>query len=318
MSVRSTVSLAAIAAVLVLGITYMTVGVLHLDPRRSHLTAEMRLADSGGLGPNAPVLLRGLQVGRTREVRKQATGVLVRLEIDDRYRIPIASTVVIEQLSALGEPYIEFEPADGGGPYLRDGQLVPTDRIRTPMTITALSARLVELMNQIHPEVMGRLVDTFGRALSGTDTTMRTLQRSTTLLATTLLSRTPALRQLFADIQAMGGDIDWLGPSLAAAGPEFGEFGRFLNRIVEQGSGLVDARPTADYFTGDGVVPFLDSTTALLDKIGPGLAPLGPVLRPVVADAVRRTPEIDVSTLIDQALNSVDADGTLRFRISVK
>ncbi|WP_280266494.1 MlaD family protein [Nocardia wallacei] len=318
MNLRAAVSLSAIAAVLILGATYMTVGVLHLDPRRSHITAEMRLADSGGLGPNAPVLLRGVQVGRTQEVRKQATGVLVRLEIDDRYRIPVASDVVIEQLSALGEPYIEFEPTDGGGPYLENGQLVPTDRIRTPMTITALSSRLVELMNQIHPEVMGRLVDTFGRALSGTDATMQTLQRSTTLLATTLLSRTPAIRQLFTDIQAMGGDIDWLGPSLAAAGPEFGEFGRYLNSIVEQGSGLVDARPTADYFTGDGVVPFLDSTTALLNKIGPGIAPLGPVLQPVVADAVRRTPGIDLGTLIDQALNSVGADGTVRFRISVK
>ncbi|WP_280364483.1 MlaD family protein [Nocardia wallacei] len=318
MNVRAAVSLSAIAAVLILGITYMTVGVLHLDPRRSHITAQMRLADSGGLGPNAPVLLRGVQVGLTKEVRKQATGVLVRLEIDDRYRIPVASDVVIEQLSALGEPYIEFEPADGGGPYLENGQTVPTDRIRTPMTITALSSRLVELMNQIHPEVMGRLVDTFGRALSGTDTTMQTLQRSTTLLATTLLSRTPTIRRLFSDIQAMGGDIDWLGPSLAAAGPEFGEFGRYLNRIVEQGSGLVDARPTSVYFTGDGVVPFLDNTTALLNKIGPSIAPLGPVLQPVVADAVHRTPHIDISTLIDQALSSVDTDGTVRFRINVK
>ncbi|WP_024803552.1 MlaD family protein [Nocardia sp. BMG51109] len=318
MNARAAVSLTAIATVLVLGITYMTVGVLHLDPRRSHITADLRLADSGGLGPNAPVLLRGVQVGRAQEVRKQAQGVLVRLEIDTRYRIPLSSNVIIEQLSALGEPYIEFEPPDGSGPYLANGQVVPTDRIRTPMTITALSSRLVELLNQFRPEVMARLVDTFDQALAGTDATMQTLQRSTTLLATTLLSRTAAVRQLFSDIQSMGGDIDWLGPSLAAAGPELGEFGNFLNRIVEQGQGLVEARPTSDYFTGDGVVPFLDNTTNLLNKIGPSIAPLAPVLRPAVADAVHRTPNIDISALIDQALGSVDTDGTLHFRIGVK
>ncbi|MGW4122888.1 MlaD family protein [Nocardia sp. NPDC004711] len=317
MNLRAAVSLSAIAAVLVLGVGYMSVGVLHLDPRRSFIVAEMHLPDSGGVGPNTPVLLSGIQVGRAESVRKQPAGVLVRLRIDDRYRIPVAGDVRIEQLSALGEPYIEFAPGTAAGPYLQNGQTIAADRIRTPMTITALSTRVVELLNQVHPESISRLVGTFDTALAGTDAAVQTLQRSTTLLAAALLSRTAALRQLFADMQAIGGNMEWLGPSLADAGPKFGEFGITLNQIVASGSLLAESRPVPDYFTGDGLVPFLTDLNALLDKIGPAIAPLAPVLEPM-RDAVGRAPAIDISALIDQALQGVGEDGAVHLRIAIK
>ncbi|MEU2042244.1 MlaD family protein [Nocardia niwae] len=312
-------SLTAIAAVLVLGVTYVWVGVLHLDPRATHITVDLHLDNAGGLIADAPVLLTGVPVGKAEAVRKQGTGALVRLRIDSRYRIPEASTVRVEQLSALGESYIEFAPGDGGsGPYLRDGQVIETNRIRMPMTITALSAKLVELLDQVHPEAIANLVDTFDRALTGTDAAMRTLQRSTTLLAAVLLSRTDAIRQLFSDVQAMGGDMDWLGPALAGAGPQFGNFGITLSAIVESGSELVERRPVADYFTGDGITPFLAGLTDLLNKIGPSIAPLGPALEPVVRSAVDRAPTLDISALIDQALQGVGTDGTVHFKIGLK
>ncbi|MEV0062143.1 MlaD family protein [Nocardia sp. NPDC050718] len=318
MNIRAAVSLSSIVAVLIFGVGYMAFGVLHVDPRRGFVTVEMRLDDSGGLGAHAPVLVAGVQVGRTETVTKQAGGVLVRLRIEDRYRIPVASEVRIEQLSALGEPYVQFSPVRDAAPYLEDGQVVPTERIRMPMTITALSAKLVRLLEQIDPAVIGNLVGTFDRALSGTDSAVHTLQRSTSLLAATLLSRTQTVRQLFDDLQALGGDIEWLGPSLAAAGPEFAAFGTTLNRIVESGAALAESRPVTDYFTGDGLVPFLRNMTTLVEQIGPTAAQLGPVLEPVVTDAMNRTPALDISALINQALHGVDADGTLQFRIGVK
>ena len=318
MNVRAAVSLSAILAVLLFGVAYMSIGVLHMDPRRSYFTADMRLDNSGGLGASSPVLLSGIPVGRTESVSTQATGVLVHLRIDDRYKIPVSSEVHIEQLSALGEPYIEFSPPSGAGPFLRNGMVIGADRIQMPMTITALSARLVDLLNSAHPEAIARLVDTFDHALAGTDTAMQTLQRSTGLLAAALLSRTGSIRQLFADVQALGGNIDWLGPAMADAGPKFGAFGITLSQIVVNGAQLAEARPVDDYFANGGLVPFLGEASELIKKIGPGLVPLGPALQPVVTDALRRTPPLDISALIDQALQSVDPDGTLNFRITVK
>jgi phospholipid/cholesterol/gamma-HCH transport system substrate-binding protein len=39
---------------------------------------------------------------------------------------------------------------------------------------------------------------------------------------------------------------------------------------------------------------------------------------PASPDAVNRTPVLDISALIDQALQGVGADGTLHFRIGIK
>jgi len=318
MNIRTVTSLTAIAAVLVFGVAYMSIGVLQLDPRRDHITVDLHLANSGGLGPGAPVLLNGIQVGRTESVRTQAAGVLARLHIDDRYRVPASGEIHVDMLSALGEPYVGFEPDSELGPYLEDGQVISTEKVQMPATITALSTRLVELLDQVRPEVMANLVATFDQALSGTDAAMQTLQRSTALLAATLLSRTGTIRQLFDDMQVMGGNIEWMGPSLAVAGPLFGEFGVTLSAIVQNGSVLVESRPPSDYFTGDGVAPFLVEVEALLREVGPGLAPLGPMLEPVVTDAVQRMPDLDIGALLDQALHTVEPDGTLRFRIGLK
>ena len=318
MRTRATISLLAIAVVLVFGIVYMTVGVLHYDPRKSYLTAELHLRNSGGLASNSPVLLDGVAVGKAESVTKQASGVLVRLRIDTRYHIPVASDVRIEQLSALGEPYIAFAPTAAGGPYVRDGQTISTDRVRMPMTVTALSSRVVQLLDQIHPEAVANLVGTFDTALAGTDDAMATLRRSSDLLAATLLSRTGAIRQLLCDMQAMGGDMAWLGPSLSTAGPELGLFGTSLTQIVESGSVLTHKQPVSNYFTGDGLNPFLGRLTEFLDRIGPELSPLAPMLQPVVTDAVSRAPQLDIGALIGQALHGVDPDGTLHFRINVK
>ncbi|APA97742.1 hypothetical protein NS506_03692 [Nocardia seriolae] len=318
MNTRTLLSFSAIAAVLLLGIAYMSIGVLHLDPRRGYFTTELRLDNSGGLGVNSPILLTGIQIGRIESVGKQARGVRVRLRIDDRYRVPVASDVRIEQLSALGEPYLEFAPQAAAGPYLADGQVISAEKVHAPTTVTDLAARVVDLLNQLHPESIGHLVGTFDRALAGTDAAVAVLQRSTDLLAATLLSRTAAIRQLFADLQAMGGDMDWLGPSLAGAGPELGQFGITLNDIVANGAALAESRSVDSNFTGDGLVPFLKSLDALIDRIGPGLAPLGPALEPVVRDAVQRTPALDISALIGQALRGVGEDGAVHLRVGLK
>lgn len=318
MTARSLFSLGSIVLVLLLGVTYMMGRVLHIDPTERHISVEMRLDSSGGLGATARVLLKGTEVGRVDSVRRQADGVRVGLRIDSRYRIPVSSPVRIEQLSALGEPYVEFDPADDCGPYLENGQSVSAASIRVPATITTLSVRLVDLLDQVDPETIAQLVDTFHRALDGTDDAVRTLRQSNALLAATILSRKDSIRQLLANLQDMGSDIAWLGPSLAEAGPQFGSFGQALSTVIQSASEFVESRPTTDYFTGDGIVPFLGNLTTLIDELGPDIARSLPALLPALTEATDRTPVIDISALIRQALHSVSEDGALQFRIAVK
>ncbi|MEV0341821.1 MlaD family protein [Nocardia sp. NPDC050713] len=319
MSLRSVVSLGAIVVVLALGIAYTTFGVLKFDPFAKFVTAELILPTSGGLGPRSPVLLTGVEVGKVTSVRKVASGVQAQIRIDHEYRIPVASTLRIENLSALGEPYLLFIPQRDQGPFIEDDQVIDTRALQAPVSIQDLSLRLVELIDQLDPTIVRSLVDGFSTAIEGTASEVPRLERSTKLLAATLLSRSDQIRQLLADLQSISTDIAWVGPSLQAAGSQWLKLAERLDESIDRaGHGLVAKRAAEDFTTGDGLVPFLRQLNEFLDKVGPGIAELAPVLQPLVADMTNAAGGIDIGTLITQAVNSVGADGAVHLRIDLK
>ncbi|MFF0456477.1 MlaD family protein [Nocardia africana] len=204
----------------VIALAYLTFEVVGVDWFAGYAKLTMTLTNSGSLGPESPVLLSGVRVGKVVSVRNGDDGVQVSMRVRDDYHIPVASTVTIENLSALGEPQVRFTPVKGGsGPYLRDGQHIDTRAIRMPTSIPEVARQVTHLMEQLDPQAIGDLVDTFNRGLAGTDVIVPQLARSTSLLAATLLARTDAIHSMFTDLQALGADMDWTGPAMSAAAP---------------------------------------------------------------------------------------------------
>ncbi|MEV5840187.1 MlaD family protein [Nocardia sp. NPDC052112] len=319
MKTATIASLGAIAAVFILGASYLTFGVARVDWFHGYTTATMTLTDSGGLTDGSPVLLSGIPVGRVMNVDNTATGVQVRLRIADTFHIPAASTARIEGLSALGEPYIEFTPTAGGGPYLRDGQVIDTQAIRMPTSIPQVARTVTKLLNQLDPAAIASLINTIAQALAGTEAIVAPLARSTDLLAATILSRTPQIRGLLTDLQTMGGDMDWTGPSMAAAGPLWGQLGTRIDGLTQVIANFVrHSQIPGQYTDGDGLVPFLNYVSAYLDKIGPDLKTLAPAIAPLATTATNAVPRIDISALISQALDATTADGSIPLRIHIK
>ncbi|WP_405136282.1 MlaD family protein [Nocardia sp. NBC_01388] len=318
MKLRSVCSLGAIVVLLVAGSTYLAVGVLQLDPLAKYTNVRMVLPNSGGLAVGTPVLLTGVAVGSVTGVSKVAGGVDVELRFADRYRVPVSSMVRVEALSALGEPYVEFAPADDRGPYLRNNQLLDTRVVPAPVSIPQMSARIVELVSQLDPKAIATLVDTVGKSVSGTESDIPRLEQSTKLLAAAILSRTDTLRQLLTDLQAVGGDSSWLGPALQTSGPEWGTLGTRLDQAISAASKVAVRRDPSDYLSGDGLVPFLSQLNGFLDRIGPSMQPLVPILQPMAAEAKGALSGIDISALIAQALSAVGEDGTVHLQLTVK
>lgn len=314
----SVISLGAMALVLVVGIGYMGFGVLQLNPFRDYIDTRLLLPSTGGLGDHSPVLLTGVEVGKVSAVRKTAAGVEADLRIGAEYKIPAASAVRIENLSALGEPYLEFTPNNRSGPYLRNGEVIQTGPDAAPMSIPEVSARLVKVLDQFDPKAVSSLVGTLNTALAGTESEIPRLQRSTTLLAAAVLSRTDTIHQLLVDLQIIGGDMDWTGPGLAQGGMEFGQFGGRVESILDVAGALFEKRDAAEYLNGDGVVPFLERARDFLNRTGPGLAGLAPVLQPLTATVAHAGSGLDVSALIAQALAAIGDDGALRLQLDLK
>lgn len=315
----SVLSLGAIAAIFILGSAYLTFGIIRVDWFQQHITASMELRDAANLVTRSPVLLSGLRVGEVTGVTNTADGVRVDFQVDREYEIPIASTVAIEQLSALGEPYIEFRPQRAGAPYLADGQQVRAESISMPISIPEMASTVTQLLEQFDPQAIASLVRTFSQSLQGTDAVMPDLIRASDLLAAILISRAPQINALLTNAQVPGPDVAEAGADLTAAGPKWSEFGAKVRGVVSSIETLLNARPVPDaYTTGTGLLVFLPKLTEYVATIGPDLEALYPVVSPLLSQAAGSLPGIDLSALIAQSLQSVKPEGGIRLQLEVK
>ncbi|WP_327144069.1 MlaD family protein [Nocardia sp. NBC_01327] len=318
MKTGSLVSLGGIAAVTLVSASYLTFGVVRADPFAEYTHASMVLADSGGLSVGSPILLTGMKIGKITSVDSTTGGVEVGFRIDADRKVSTDSVISIEQLSALGEPYVEIRPKTGGAPYLKEGQRLDTAAVKSPLSIPAVSRLVNKVMNQLDPNVAASLASTLGTAFHDTDSAMPSLTRAGDLLAAAISSREPKIAQLLNSFQAAASNMDGIGAATAAAAPAFLQFEQSLSDLVEAVGRLVDRAPGPQaYVSGNGLAPFLAKLTDWLQQAGPELKTLAPQLQPL-ADAARTTgPQIDISSLISQALAST-GDGAVRVQVNVK
>ncbi|MET9487594.1 MlaD family protein [Nocardia sp. NPDC006630] len=318
MKTGSLVSLGGIAAVTLVSASYLTFGVVRADPFAEYTHASMVLANSGGLSVGSPILLTGMKIGKITSVDSTVGGVEVGFRIDADRKVSTDSVISIEQLSALGEPYVEIRPKTGAAPYLKEGQRLDTSTVKSPLSIPAVSRLVNQVMNQLDPTVAASLASTLGTAFHDTDSAMPSLTRAGDLLAAAISSREPKIAQLLNSFQAAASNMDGIGAATAAAAPAFLQFEQSLSDLVEAVGRLVDRAPGPQaYVSGNGLAPFLAKLTDWLQQAGPELKTLAPQLQPL-ADAARTTgPQIDISSLISQALAST-GDGAVRVQVNVK
>lgn len=318
MKLSSALSLVAIMSVLTLGVGYLAFGVLRIDVFSDSINVTLRVPQAGSLLVGSPILLRGVKVGEIASIEKVERGVEMQLALESRYRIPATGTATVEDLSGLGEPYIEFVPKNGAGPYLTDGQRLDAVQVVLPRSIPDVAQTVTGLLEQLNPQAISNIVKTLDQALTGTDTVMPRLAASTTLLSETILSRSPAIRSILVDLQTMGADMAWAGPGMAAAGPLWDEAGMWGALIADSIARLarIGTMPD-DYLQGNGVVPFLGEVTEYLSRIGPDLQELAPAVQPLADSAAMSMPQIDISDLIARAL-SATGDSALNVRIGIK
>ncbi|WP_067902722.1 MlaD family protein [Nocardia vaccinii] len=317
-------SMGAILCILVGGITYLTFGVAKISGPESHLTATMTLPNSGGLVPRSKVLLSGIEIGKVTDVLHKGQNVTATLEIDDRYHVPLSGSARIESLSWLGEPYLEFTPTNNSdGPYLRDGGTVDAKQVTAPVSIPDVAKALTKLIQQIDPDEINSIVGTFTTAIAGTEAVMPDITRATELLAQTLLSRTDLIRQMMHDLQLHVDDMDWAGPALSRASVPWGEFGprtaeatAAMTRLIRSGPDVPEVYLT-DTDKEVGLVPFFEEYVEKMNNLGPDFLTLAPVFQPVATSMTRVISNLDLGSLIEQALNTTD-DAAVKLQINVK
>lgn len=146
---RLGLSALALATVLVVGVGYLLLGTLRLNPTTSPRIVRVHLYESGGLLPGQDVTLRGVPVGRVQSIELSADGVIAVAALDHDAAVPSDSDVRVSALSPAGEQFMDFRANSNSGPFLTDGAQIASDRTRTPVTLATLLGNLDGTLSQI-------------------------------------------------------------------------------------------------------------------------------------------------------------------------
>ena len=202
MSRRTIANLVFFLLVFVLMCVWAVQNIVRIDAIDKPYTITGKFDAASGVLPNAEVAYLGVHYGLVTKVESVQGGVKMTLKIDrDRTDIPKESTARIFRKSAIGEPYIDFQPPDGFDAktakptdYMRNGDTI--QHTQNPLEFSELLRSASRLLHGIDADKAGSLVHELAAALSGRSDSLRQLTTANDQLAATFAERTDALDRL--------------------------------------------------------------------------------------------------------------------------
>lgn len=196
------VQFVAFLVVTVLAVTYCAIVYVKLPEKLgfSRHTLTVELPDTGELYPDALVTLRGITIGEVTDIDLTDNGAAATLSVDNAAAIPKGSQVTVRSASAIGEQYLNFDPAGPETPVLAPGDVVPAGQVRLPTPDNDLLRDANTLLASLPKKELGSAVDELGAALGGRATDLRWLLDSSGALLDTAAANIGPTRRLIDDL----------------------------------------------------------------------------------------------------------------------
>jgi phospholipid/cholesterol/gamma-HCH transport system substrate-binding protein len=245
-----------------IGAAYMSLSVLDINPARKATRVTLLLDTSGGLLPTSQVTMRGIKVGHVAGMRTTPRGLAVTLDLDAAYSIPASSPIRIENLSAVGEQYVDFRPELVEPPYLSSGAMIPADRVAPTVTVSQLLTRADAVISALDPDDLSTVVANVSAAVTANDQTLDSLATTAGLFANVVRDDRGLLATLFSNVSTLTtglGDLD--------AGAVFSATGKMLPQVVPQFIRLIGEFDALSH-TGNGVFGSDEAVGTLVAKLG--------------------------------------------------
>lgn len=116
----------------------------------SSYQVRVMLQNAGGLHDHSDVTYRGQYIGTVTSVRLTSQGVEANLKLNASVKVPTDSALVVADLSAVGEQYLDIRPNTAAGPYLHNGSIIDQN-VTTPLPAWEVFAHVQRLLSQIDP-----------------------------------------------------------------------------------------------------------------------------------------------------------------------
>lgn len=138
------------------------------------LEIEATLPVSGGLFQGSAVTYRGVKVGKVADMTPTASGISLRLDLEEGTQIPLSSPMYVHNLSAVGEQYLDFEPINEDGPYAETGDVINGSQGSIPTDEAELLVELDSFVSSVDKQALRTVVSELGTLFEDTG---RPLQR---------------------------------------------------------------------------------------------------------------------------------------------
>ncbi|GAB3068185.1 MCE family protein [Pedococcus soli] len=162
-----------------------------------HVSADF--AQSGGIFIGSEVSYRGVTVGRVDDLRLSKDGVVVDAKIQRGVKIPKDTKVVVENRSAVGEQYLDFQPRSDGGAVLADGDTIPRKDTQFPLRVDTLLLDLDHTVNSVDRQDLSTVVDELGNGFADGGQDLQRLIDSGDALTQAATEALPETKKLLDD-----------------------------------------------------------------------------------------------------------------------
>ncbi|KSZ60032.1 mammalian cell entry protein [Rhodococcus pyridinivorans KG-16] len=313
---RTVLSVAGMVIIAALSFVYMGHAGLRTGLGEDVYTAEVEVPDTNGLVVGSRVLMRGLEIGEVTDITASAEGVHVSWKYDRNSPIPEDSAIRLDNLSALGEPFLAVWPQSASGQYLPDGAVIGDEKVVVPTTFEELSERLTNLLTQVEPEGVREIFRTLDVALPEDPRVHGNLARSGELMAATFTQNADTFTTILRTLQPLLMDSGTIPDAMRATEPGVAEFGSGFTDLLA-GIRFASDRGPLNAGIEFGASPFIGELQKFLDATAADLEIIGVNLLPAVSEAANSIRAMDIGTLLNTALASTESGDALTLNIDV-
>lgn len=273
MSRRVFINLLAFLGVFVLMLWWAVNNIISFDFIERPYEISGEFAATAGVSDNSEVAYLGVNYGAVSSVESVDGKVLITMSIDRDKQIPAGSTARIFRKSAIGEPYIDFEPPpdyDEGGPWIEAGDVIPLEQTTVPLEFSELLRSASRVLGSVDPDKTRTLVHELAVVVNGRGETLRDLTVDSDALLATFAERSDLLDSLSSNSTRLTRTVTERRGSLSSAVSDLAALAETLRTVEPDTRVLLDRgtellRTTAD-LVGD-VKQDLDCVLSDLDEV---------------------------------------------------
>lgn len=189
-------TIAALVAMGIMVISYLQAPTLLGFGR---MTVTVELEGTGGLYTFSNVTYRGVEIGKVTEVRPTREGAEATLSLQTSPKIPADLRAVVRSVSAVGEQYVDLQPATESAPYLENGSVIAREDTTIPQPVGPMLDQASALLDSIPRDRIPDLLDESFQAFNGAAYDLGSLLDSSSTVITDANNAADQMKSLIDD-----------------------------------------------------------------------------------------------------------------------